>query len=371
MLRTTTSRRVAIATILASLAFAGSAGAQTAPAAPAKPQAATKSAVPPGADYLAKTYGISVAEAARRIGLQPQIAALVQKVNSGNDPDFAGVWIEQTPAFKVVIAYTKPSPDKLAALQVGTNLAPLVELRALSEARSVVLAAQDRVIATLNTAGIKDYVSYIEEETGTLTVKVPTAAVLTTVKTALVPLGITFKTEVGPIPQPLAAPQGVQPGDYIYGGFNFWQTNQTGGATGSAADQYKGCSLSFPVRLGSTQGILTAGHCNPGPTGTGYWIAINGHWVQMPAPTIARWKYGTKYDYQFHETTGFDTGNFVYFENRATEPSYPSSGYFAVTGTNGYYGQTKGMTVCKSGWRTGLVCGTIDNGAYTYNGAKV
>ncbi len=44
--------------------------------------------------------------------------------------------------------------------------------------------------------------------------------------------------------------------------------------------------------LGTTQGILTAGHCNPGSpsgtSGTAYWHAINGHWVQLPVPTIAR-----------------------------------------------------------------------------------
>jgi len=145
--------------------------------------------------------------------------------------------------------------------------------------------------------------------------------------------------------------------------------------SGAKDTDYRGCSFAFNAKLGSTQGILTGGHCNPGGansvvSGTGYWHAINGHWVELPAPTIARWKYGTKYDYQFHETTGYTNDPWVLFNNK-TEPNYPTGqGFYWVNGTLGYYGQTKGMMVCKSGWVTGLTCASIRNGAYSYNGVR-
>lgn len=85
---------------------------------------------------------------------------------------------------------------------------------------------------------------------------------------------------------------------------------------------------------------------------------------------IARWAYGTKYEYQLHETTGYTQGPYVYFNNTQNRPGYAASGYFKVIGQMGYYDQKAGMVLCKSGWRTGLSCGTITNGAYTYNGAK-
>ncbi|HET9639566.1 MAG TPA: S1 family peptidase [Allosphingosinicella sp.] len=337
-----------------------------APKAPPKPKAATKSDVPPGASYLASTYGISVADAAERIRLQDEISALVAQVFKDDDPSFAGIWVQQTPVFKIVIGFTDPDDRKLLKYQIDPKIRRYVQLKKMPRPRKAVLAEQDDVNKRIQAAGIKKFTSWIEEETGTLAVRVETAAEADKVRTALAGISPAPRVEVGPIPTPTAAPVGVQLGDYIYGGFNYWQTNQIDPVN---PDPYKGCSFAFPATLGTTKGILTAGHCEPGPDGK-YWYSVEGHWVQLPSPTIARWAYGTKYDYQFHETTGMDTGSWVYYENYSTEPAYPRGGYFYVTGTVGYYGQTSGMAICKSGWKTGLVCGTIDNGAYTYNGVK-
>lgn len=363
-----------VATALMALPAAGL--AQSAPnTAPSRVKVATTFATLPGAALLAKEYGIPIAEATRRAQLMDRISAVVAQVQSNSDPEFAGVWVQHTPTFKLVIAYTNPVEAKLASLNIDPAVRSIIELRALPKARQAVLAEQDKIIALLPKT--IPYVSYVEDETGKLVVRVETQALAQQVRSLLAAPGLpAVSVELGPVPDPIAAPRGVQPGDYIDGGHFYYGTNQI--PAGASDDNYRGCTFSFPVRLGSTQGILTAGHCNPGSpaakTGTGYWHSINGHWVELPAPTIARWAYGTKYDYQFHETTGYDEPlPFVYYKNISLQPEFGNAndwGTLHVTGSVGYYGQTKGMPVCKSGWRTGATCATIRNGAYTYNGVR-
>lgn len=327
------------------------------PATPAKPVEASKSGTPPGAQYLASTYGISLGEATMRINLQNEIAALVEQVQKDSSADVAGIWVQQTPVFKIVIGFTDPDDKKLVRYQISPNIRRYVMLKQMPRGRKAMLAEQAAINQSINAAGITEFTSEIVDENGSIIVRVDSDAKRQALLPVLSKTSPNITIEVKPLPKAASAPIGVQAGDYIYGGFYYYYDQTT-----------QACSFAFPAKLGSTQGILTAGHCNPGNDGK-YWYAIAGHWVQLPPPTIARFKYGTKYDYQFHETTGLGTGAWVYYDNRATEPSYPASGYFQVSGSVGYYGQTKGMTICKSGWRTGLVCGTIDNGAYTYNGA--
>ena len=75
-------------------------------------------ATPPGAGYLSRQYGISLDEAAMRINLQSDIAALVQQVRADTSADIAGIWIQHTPVFKIVIGFTNPDDKKLVRFQI-------------------------------------------------------------------------------------------------------------------------------------------------------------------------------------------------------------------------------------------------------------
>jgi len=95
--------------------FAAPAAAQEASAtAPPRAKELANYPTPPGAAHLAKEYGISLAEASRRIALQDRIGALAEQLQSGTDPDFAGMWIQHAPSFRVVVAFPKPSDAKLS-----------------------------------------------------------------------------------------------------------------------------------------------------------------------------------------------------------------------------------------------------------------
>ena len=241
---------------ISALALLGTASlaqpAAEAPKAPPKPKAATKSDVPPGASYLASTYGISVADAAERIRLQDEISALVAQVFKDDDPSFAGIWVQQTPVFKIVIGFTDPDDRKLLKYQIDPKIRRYVQLKKMPRPRKAVLAEQDDVNKRVQAAGIKKFTSWIEEETGTLAVRVETVGETEKVKAALAGMTPAPRVEVGPIPTRTAAPVGVQLGDYIYGGFNYWQTNQIDPVN---PDPYKGCSFAFAAMLGTTKGI--------------------------------------------------------------------------------------------------------------------
>ncbi len=94
--------------------------------------------------------------------------------------------------------------------------------------------------------------------------------------------------------------------------------------------------------------------------------------------------------YRYYLTSGLVTGAWLSFDNSSTKiyakapdgtsytgnsaqniiGGYAANGYFAVTGTYGYYDQKAGDVICKTGHSTGFTCGQVTHGSYTYNGAK-
>jgi len=157
-------RSLVLTTALAScLATAGIAAAQQAPEAPPRATQKTITDVPPGAGELARVYNVPLQEAARRIGLQGRISNLVAQLQGGSDPEFAGVWIQHQPSFKVVIAYTHPTEAKLSALNIDPEVRSLIELRTLAKSRQAVLGEQDRIMALLPQS--IPHVTFVEDET--------------------------------------------------------------------------------------------------------------------------------------------------------------------------------------------------------------
>lgn len=131
--------------------------------APQRATAATRFEVSPGAVFLAREHNISPQEAARRMALMDRISRVVSQLQEGTDPEFAGVWLQHQPAFRLVVAFTNPNEAKLANLAIDSEIRSIIELRALPRSRRAVLAEQDRVIALLPQT--IPYVSFVEDET--------------------------------------------------------------------------------------------------------------------------------------------------------------------------------------------------------------
>jgi len=368
-------KRIALALVLAAASPMAMTYAQGTPSPapqgpPAAPPAPADTNLPPvGASYLAERYGLSSEEAANRIRLQNEISELVSQVKRASDPEFGAIWVQHQPVFQINISYVNPSDRKLLQLQIDPKIRRYVKLVKASRSAREAQADADQIAERVRAAGVTIFAGAVDEETGDFVLEVPTPEDRQKVLQALGADRKFLKIVVKPIAEPTAAPSGVQPGDYINGGHYFWQTPYLSGMTAQQQESAKGCSVAFQATYGGKLGILTAGHCNPGPDGTGYWHAINRHWVEMPTPAIARWASGTKYDFQWHEITGYSRSNAVYYFNQASVVGLPQNGWLYVDGTVGYYGQTRGMVACKSGRVTGITCGDITSGNYYYNGA--
>lgn len=333
--------------------------------APAAPPAAPAGAAgsSPAAQFLADQYGISLAEATERAQLQDAIAELVAQVKRDNDSELGSIWVEHTPVFRINISYVTPDDRKLVKYRIDPKIRRYVKLVKAKKSRAEAEAGATEIFKTIEGSGIRDFAGYVEEDSGDVVLELPSNDMKQRVLNLIGSKRQNIRVVVKPIAKPTAGPIGVVSGDYIEGGHYFWQQRASDEAS-------KGCTVAFQATYQGRLGILTAGHCNPGPEGTGYWHAVNGHWVEIPAPAIARWAYGTKYDFQWHDITGYSRSNAIYYFNQASVVGLPKSGWVRVNGTVGYYGQTKGMVSCKSGRVTGITCGAITSGNYYYNGAN-
>lgn len=59
----------------------------------------------PSVTYLMQAHGLSESEARERIELQNEAVELAKRLEQEGDPAFSGVWLEQEPAFRVVVAF--------------------------------------------------------------------------------------------------------------------------------------------------------------------------------------------------------------------------------------------------------------------------
>lgn len=239
-----TLRHLVLIAFVPLLSVSGMVSAQhkPAPAMPVPPKEASKSATPPGAEYLSRRYGISLDEATMRIGLQSEIAALVQQVQADSGADVAGIWVQQSPVFKIVIGFTNPDDKKLARYQIDPKIRRYVSLKQMPRGRKAMLADQDAVNAAIRGSGIEAFTTEIEDETGRIVVRVETEANRAMLSPIISKISPDTVIEVKPVAKAVTAPIGAQAGDYIYGGFYYYfdQVQQA-------------CSFAFPAKLGATQ----------------------------------------------------------------------------------------------------------------------
>ena len=319
----------------------------------------------PGQRYLRKKHGIDATEARMRLDLEEEIAALAGSLAERDPDDFGGIFIEHDPTYKVIIKFK--SADNRNALRESLSPQLRRHVQIMNSRRSIAEreATIDQIIAAVDTIGVQ-YVSFYDHRTDKLVVEVAEASQVSEVRRAL---DRSFQNDIivrtGSLPEPLQV-SGNQPGDAIYSGW-WWYSSPTASS--------HSCSFAFPAVDNQNRNIiLTAAHCNTTPH-----IFHDPNYSKLSAPTF-EWLTG-KYDYQGHIITGLTTGPYIWYEDNAIHidgyegrnnqvTAANTSGYFTVTGTRGYYDQTVGQVLCKSGRSTGFTCGKITHGWYTHNGAK-
>ena len=315
-----------------------------------------------GARYLQSRYGISAQEAQERVDLERHVAALSAKMRQAADSTYSGITIDHEPVYRITVSFTEQKDANTFRESIDPTLRRYINIRFVKLNRDQISAGMDELLTALASADPTRFVIAFDERNSKFLVKFDDDAIGSKIR-SLLPAHLQSDTIIRkePIPKTQAAPFGLQTGDSIYGGYTSYDYQNP---------DYKGCTFSWPVRWGTKTGILTAGHCGKDNPTRNYFDGSNGHWVQLPSPTFIRNDPNTKYDYQFHETTGYTTNGWIYGENLTGRPEFSSYEWFNLHALLGYYDQTVGMVMCKSGRTTGITCGEITNGWYTWNGAE-
>ncbi len=80
------------------------------------------------AETMAGSLGISVDEAIRRLQQQDDIGRLGAELESQEAGTFAGLWIQQTPTYHVIVAFTRDGEKTITRYVSNTPLAGVIEV---------------------------------------------------------------------------------------------------------------------------------------------------------------------------------------------------------------------------------------------------
>lgn len=309
------------------------------------------------ADDFVKTYNISPEEAAERVSILQEVQQIVQLATADDEESFGGVWVDHSPVFKIIVAFSGTDTRAAFLNKVSPRLRRYIQVRASAKSLKEAQQEVQLLMQALSRAGIT-FETYFEPRRQNHIVSVKSQADADIARRLIPPaLRPNVNVEVG-------GPSGnfqanVQTGDAVYGG---WSLFDSGGK--------ETCTYGFVGRDSSGRNsILTAGHCRTNPP---YVIGADAnHFVQLP---YAEPQYGDQFDFRHHPVVGLSTGYWVYFLNSQpvvgytqyvnTVPGFYSDGYFTVRDRVQYTAWNSnhyvGMRVCKNGFRTGFTCGSVE-----------
>ena len=268
----------------------------------------------------ASHVGVDFEEAERRLELQSLAGDLDAELSEHAGQTFAGLWIEHTPQFRIVVQFTQNAQDLIASYVNSDKLAEVIVVRTADVSLAELKEAQLEAMAAIKNENIA-VESGIDVKAGKVQIYVVERDRLN----AAIERGairLPDKTDIDTVSAM------SQPNADIYGGLPL-----------------SICTSGFAVKNGSgTKGITTAGHCNNTQSYSGTNLPYeDGLW-------------DTSYDIQWHTAPGFTVTN---------EIRYSSAGSTRdITGTIGRNSQTIGGYVCKYGKATHYTCGYISDKNY-------
>lgn len=278
------------------------------------------------ATYDAKMYaaqlGISVEEAMRRFELQNAAGMLEAELQSKEAATFAGLWLEHTPAFKVVVQFTDATKKDMTPYIQNSKLAAIVEVRTANVALADLEKAQAAALSSAASAGIP-------VESG-INVQKNRVELYVAERNRLDSAVQKGQIQLSPNVEVITVPSmGTLQAD-IYGGLTL-----------------STCTSGFAVKNSSgTKGITTAAHC---PNTLKY----NGSSL-----TFKSEKQTGAYDIQWHTASGYTVKNKI---------KWSSSGATRdITATKSRTNQVVGGYVCKYGKTSNYTCGYISDKNFSY-----
>jgi hypothetical protein len=368
--------RVFFSAIVAAITLSGSAVlAQSPPPLPAgsSAQAITQPG-PPARDMdeisiqsLAANNGLTPEAARNHVALARKLGKVAESLDPDQIPTLAGAYLDSKPDTVLTILYTGDVKTIRSKVLVPADLETHVRFVPSAVPLRELRAQQQRFLRSPGLQGIAA-ATYVDQRTNRIVIHVQDGKTFEERRRAN---GITLppnaQVEIRQLPKELAATQPTtsytpQPGDFIEGGRWYHEWSQIGS---SIVEQRK-CTFAFSAKWGTVYGVLTAGHCEPGNYGTGYFYPFGSHWVEMWGPDYESNNQTTKYDFQFHRTPGMKVYNTVAIFNS----SDGIDRWLYVWGTHSRLSQPNGYPTCKYGRVTKFACFNVtDNNYYFKNEA--
>ncbi len=106
------------------------------------------------AQAMATSLGISVDEAMGRFQQQPGIGELNAALASREAGTFAGLWIQQEPAYRVVVAFTRNGEQTIQRYIANTSFANIVEVRTARASLVELTNAQQEAMELMSRLGL-------------------------------------------------------------------------------------------------------------------------------------------------------------------------------------------------------------------------
>jgi hypothetical protein len=268
----------------------------------------------------ARAWSVSIDEAVRRLGLQGPAGALDAELAAAERGSFAGLWIDNGPVYRVVVAFADGGGiDRLAGRVGDPELASVLELRTAAYSLERLEAAQAAALHLVRQLGVP-VESEIDVRANRVRIYVVDAV---EVADKLAGAGLALPAEV--VVDEVEAMG--EPAANIYGGLALTT-----------------CSSGFSVKrtTSSTRGITTAAHC---PNSQSY---------SGSALTFQAADQNTNQDVQWHTAPGFTV----------TNQFNSGIGVRNCTATKARADQAVGNYVCANGMTSGYRCGTISSKTY-------
>lgn len=279
----------------------------------------------PDAEAYAKAFNVDVDEALRRLLLQDKIAALNTLLQSKESSTFAGLWIEHTPTFRVVVQLTQGNKDSILKYVQDPQIAAVVDVTYAAHSQESLTATHDKVMQ------IADMLK-LPIESGTVLQKNRVEVYVTDrsgFEDALLKANQQLPDNVDIVEVSALA----RPEQNWYGG-NFLAS----------------CTTGFSLRNGAgTKFSSSAGHCPAAAV--------------VPLTFYASFYSGA---YDFGVLT-LPSGDVAKNWAADSDGSAPTPYYREITGYT--LNAPVGSAMCKYGKTTFFTCGTIEQNNYNYRGS--
>lgn len=260
----------------------------------------------------AHEFGVSVAEAAHRLALEGPVSDLATVLEQDYATAFGGLWIENSPAFRIEIRFSA-DPGTVLGLTSGTSLEGLVDVLPAQYSLAELVAAAEALRAGTTTAPFDLAVNVQDNRLDVAVLSSADVVAFTSANDRALPASARI----------IQVPALIQPATEVYAGLTL-----------------PDCTTGYSVLKSGTRGVTTAAHCADSESIYGVSLTFKGA------------LYSGSNDEQWMTSPSFS------FVNKAADLSgYPYWRY--ITSRTYRANQPIGAWVCKYGKVTVYTCGTI------------